>query len=202
MVVPFAYKHTKSIRLAHILDQTGGLPSLALELGVGPGGIAAPISQRGPRVIGVDLSAEALERASAYCRLHRVILLRASGFDLPFRDASFPLVYASQVLHLFDNDARLHLMGEVRRVLRAGGRFVFDLKNAASHQVRYWGSSPRRRHRNFPTTREINVLLRRAGFVGIELRPGVMPAVGAVRVPNLALFRAIAHTRFFISRKK
>jgi SAM-dependent methyltransferase len=202
MNVPFAYKETKSIRLAQILSDTGGLAPLALELGVGPGGIAAPMSRRGMHVVGIDLSPEALLRARHHCRDDRVALLRASGFALPFRDGSFPLAYASQVLHLFDNDRRLKLIGEVRRVLRPGARFVFDMKNVLTHPVRYWTSSTSQRRRNFPSTGEIRTLLDRAGFGAVEIWPGVMPGLGARDVPNAAFFRALTHTRFFIARSR
>jgi SAM-dependent methyltransferase len=202
MAVPFAYKHTKSVRLAQILEDTGGLAPLALELGVGPGGIAGPMSRRGMHVVGIDLSPDALMRAKEHCRGSRVTLLRGSGFALPFRDKSFPLVYASQVLHLFDNDMRLKLIEEVRRVLRPGARFVFDMKNVLTHPLRYWGSSASQKKRHFPSTAEIRTLLDRAGFGDIEIRPGVMPGLGARRVPNAAFFRALAHTRFFIARSR
>src|SRR5688572_12327590 len=169
LVVPFAYKQTKSVRLAQILDETGGLTSTALELGVGPGGIAGPISRRGIRIVGIDLSREALDRAKQYCQNDDVVLLCGSGFALPFKDASFPLVYASQVLHLFDDEGRLRLMLEVKRVLRPGARFVFDLKNVGSHPIRYWRSSVKRRRRNFPTSRQIQALLSRAGFTDVDI---------------------------------
>jgi len=199
-LVPFSYKQTKSVRLAQILEETGGLSSVALELGVGPGGIAAPLSRRGVRVVGIDLSAEALERAKQYCRNDDVALLRGSGFRLPFPDSSISLVYASQVLHLFDNKIRLRLMQEVRRVLRSGARFVFDMKNVWSHPLRYWMSPAKLKRRNFPSTAEVRTLLDCAGFGDVELRPGVMPGLGARQVPNVNLLRAMSHTRFFIAR--
>ena len=200
MAVPFAYKETKSVRLAQILGETGGLAPTALELGVGPGGIAGPMSRRGIQIVGIDLSPEALNRAKEHCRGDRVVLLRGSGFALPFQSESFPLVYASQVLHLFDNDGRLRLMREARRVLRPGGRFVFDMKNFLSHPVRYWTSSAKRKQNNFPGTKEIETLLKEAGFASVDVRPGVMPGLGAVQVPNASLFRVMAHTRFFVAR--
>ena len=201
MAVPFDYKETKSVRLAQILRDTGGLAPMALELGVGPGGIAGPMSRRGMQVVGIDLSPEALQRAKEHCRGDQVALLRGSGFALPFADQSFSLVYTSQVLHLFDNDGRLRLMREARRVLRPGARFVFDMKNFLSHPVRYWTSSAERKQRNFPGTGELEALLKEAGFASVDIRPGVLPGLGAVQVPNAALFRALAHTRFFIARK-
>jgi SAM-dependent methyltransferase len=200
MAVPFAYKETKSVRLAQILNQTGGLTPTALELGVGPGGIAGPMSRRGMRVVGIDLSPDALLRAKEHCRGEAVALLRGSGFALPFSDRSFPLVYASQVLHLFDNEGRLRLMREVKRVLQPGARFVFDMKNVLSHPLRYWTSTSSRKRRNFPATRELEELLRSAGFSSVEVHPGVLPGLGAVQVRNAGIFRAVAHTRFFIAR--
>ena len=200
MVVPFAYKETKSVRLAQILTRTGGLASPALELGVGPGGIASPMSRRGIRVVGMDLSPDALYRAQDRCRDDEVVLLRANGFALPFQKHSFPVVYASQVLHLFDNDRRLSLMQEVRRVLQPGGRFVFDMKNVLTHAVRYWMSSSNRKRRNFPATKEILALLAQAGFAHVEVHPGVLPGVGALELPNARVFTTLAHTRFFVAR--
>ena len=118
MTVPFEYKRSKSERLAAILLQTGGFPKRALELGVGPGGIAGPLSHHGIRLVGMDLSIEALLRAKDHCKNDDVSLLRGSGFSLPFASGSFPVVYASQVLHLFDHDGRLALMREARNRLR------------------------------------------------------------------------------------
>lgn len=201
MAVPFDYKEVKSTRLAQILRETGGLAPRALELGVGPGGIAGPLSRNGMQIVGIDLSPEALERAREYCRRDRVSLLRGSGFSLPFQDESFPIVYASQVLHLFDDAGRLRLMQEVRRVLRPGGRFIFDLKNVLSHPLRYWGSKPARRRRNFPNTTQVRSMLYQADFADVDIRAGVMPGLGAIELPNMRILQAIAHTRFFIARR-
>lgn len=202
MAVPFAYKHTKSQRLAQILERTGGLTKTALELGVGPGGIARPLSRLGVGVVGMDLSWDALVRAKDHCKSDDVALLRGSGFALPFQDRSFPLVYASQVLHLFDNDGRLLLMKEAHRVLQPGGRFVFDMKNVTTHPWRYLSSSPERKRDNFPSRGRIRSLLGDAGFQDVWTLPGVFPLVGAANLPNLALLRATAHTTFFVAKKR
>ena len=44
-------------------------------------------------------------------------------------------------------------------------------------------------------------VIAQAAFDDVEMRAGVMPGLGAVKVPNLPLFRSLAHTRFFIARK-
>ena len=201
MTVPFEYKRSKSERLAAILLQTGGFPKRALELGVGPGGIAGPLSHHGIRLVGMDLSIEALLRAKDHCKNDDVSLLRGSGFSLPFASGSFPVVYASQVLHLFDHDGRLALMREALRVLEPGGRFVFDMKNVVTHAFRYLGATPDRRRRNFPPRAELRSLLGEAGFVNAETRPGLLPGIGLVDVPNIPLFKAFAHTVFFVARR-
>jgi SAM-dependent methyltransferase len=197
----YQYKHAKGERVVNILRETGGLNGLVLELGVGPGGIARTVSRQGAHVVGIDLSPEALSRAKEHCRADAVTLMRASGFSLPFRNGSLPLVYASQVVHLFDAPGRLALMREVHRLLRSGGRFVFDMKNASSHLLRVARYSRERRRRNFPAQREILSLLREAGFSDVARRPGLLPVFWGARVPNNAILRALAHTTFFIATR-
>jgi len=196
----YQYKHAKGERIAEILRDSGGVGKLAVELGVGPGGIARTISRHGTRVIGIDLSPDALKRATEHCAGDNVTLMRASGFSLPFRDGSLPVVYASQVIHLFDASGRLAIMREVRRVLQPGGRFVFDMKNASSHLLRVARYSRERRRRNFPPQQEILRLLGEAGFATVTRRPGMLPLVRLPHVPNNAIVRAVAHTTFFIAR--
>lgn len=197
----FDYKHVKGARIAQIINETGGFAPVALELGVGPGGIAAALSRLGMRIIGVDLSPDALVIAKDHCSTEKVRLMRASGFSLPFRDQSLELIYASQVLHLFDSPGRLSIMREACRVLRPGGRFLFDMKNISSHPLRFCRSSSERRKRNFPPRAEVTALLRQAGFSTIALRPGVLPLFRWAHVPNIAVCRGLAHTTFFVATR-
>jgi ubiquinone/menaquinone biosynthesis C-methylase UbiE len=201
LAINFDYKRKKASRIAEILSEAGQSSRVALELGVGPGGIAAELSRRGMRIIGMDISPDALERAKAHCKDADVRLLRGSGFSLPFLDRSLDLVYASQVLHLFDSPGRLSIMEEVHRVLRPGGQFLFDLKNASSHPIRYLRSSAKRRRRNFPSQAEMIDLARRSGFTTVDTRPGVLPVVGWRKVPNVMGFRQVAHTTFFLATR-
>ncbi len=197
----YDYKHVKGARISEILDKSGGHGPLALELGVGPGGIAAALSRKGMKVVGIDLSADALARAKEHCQSDNVDLLRGSGFALPFRDRSLPLVYASQVLHLFDSTGREAIMSEVFRVLAPGGRFVFDMKNSMSHLFRVMRYSAHRRKKNFPPQAEILDLLAKTGFSAVTREAGVYPVVPAAMVPNLGLLRGLAHTTFFVAKR-
>ncbi|HJW12835.1 MAG TPA: class I SAM-dependent methyltransferase [Albitalea sp.] len=200
MVVPFAYKGKKGERIAEIIRTTGGMPSLVVEIGVGPGGVARSVSQSGARVVGMDLSAEALGRAREHCRDADVRLLRGSGFALPFADRSVPVVYASQVLHLFDAQGRLALMREVRRVLQPGGRFIFDMKNVATHAWRFASSPAEKKARNFPGDREIRRLLEEVGFGSTMVRAGLFPVFGMSLGTDAGALCALAHTRFYVAR--
>ena len=195
----YEYKHVKGGRIAQIMRDTGGLSPFAVELGVGPGGVAASISRRGIRIVGIDLSSDALMKAKAHCERDNVTLMRASGFSLPFRDQSIPVLYASQVLHLFDAAGREAIMSEVYRVLQPGGRFIFDMKNSSSHFLRVARYSAARRQRNFPKQGEITGLLKKSGFERVERLPGVLPLLHWEKVPNLGLFRSLAHTTFFVA---
>ncbi len=97
---------------------------LVLELGCGPGNDAAQLAAAGLDVVATDLSTSALGRASG--RLGTRAVLRVDhARPLPFRDASFDAVVASLTLHYFEWDVTRAAVGEIRRVLRPEGAFVF-----------------------------------------------------------------------------
>lgn len=198
--IGFDYKERKGERIVEIMQGTCGLPPRALEIGIGPGGVAKAVARGGPHVVGMDLSPEGLTLARKHCADMHVSLLRASGFDLPFATGSFPVVYASQVLHIFDDEARLKMMREVRRVLAPGGSFIFDMKNLSSHPWRYVRTEPVRRRRNFPSPATILELLRQADFRDVQVRAGLFPLFGSSIGPVAGGLCALSHTRFYVAK--
>jgi SAM-dependent methyltransferase len=92
-----------------------------LEIGSGPGHIAAALQETGARVTGIDFSASMVEVAR---RSHpKVRFEEANAEQLPFEDDSFDAVVSNFVVHHL---ARPEVVfAEVRRVLRPGGRFAF-----------------------------------------------------------------------------
>ena len=77
----------------------------------------------GYRVHGIDIAAERLENARAYCEAHRVTadLRQADMRAIPFDDASMPFIYSYNVIfHAQKADMR-HMVGEMARVLLPGG---------------------------------------------------------------------------------
>ena len=92
-----------------------------LDVGCGTGLNTRALRERGHKVVGVDISEKAIEK------------FRRAGFDgeccdvvegLPFEEASFDLVYVSEVIeHISDTDA---FLAEVYRVLRPSGKLLLS----------------------------------------------------------------------------
>jgi len=99
-----------------------------LDVGTGPGRFGAFFAERGCRVTGVDLNPDMLEIARENARRchveDRFDVVRGSAEDLSrFGDGEFDAVLCMELFdHLPDLGRALH---EVRRVLGAGGRFLF-----------------------------------------------------------------------------
>ncbi len=98
-----------------------------LDVGCGVGRPAIRLSRRtGSSVTGITVSADQVARATRLADQNgvadRVRFHRADAMMLPFDDASFDAAWAFEsLLHMPD---RMHVLREIWRVLRPGGRFV------------------------------------------------------------------------------
>jgi SAM-dependent methyltransferase len=94
-----------------------------LEYGCGAAQWASALLDDGAHVTGLDLSEAQL--AHARRRSAGLPLVQAAGQHMPFTDASFDLVFCDHgVMSWADPDATVP---EVARVLRAGGRLIFNV---------------------------------------------------------------------------
>ena len=92
-----------------------------LDLGCGDGQLTQRISSAGVWVTGVDASPDMVAAA----RSRGIAAQEASAELLPFGNQSFDAVFSNAALHwVRGQDA---MLGEVRRVLKPGGRFVAEM---------------------------------------------------------------------------
>jgi SAM-dependent methyltransferase len=106
-----------------------------LEVGCGAGQCARWLTAQGARTVGIDLSIGMLRRGRLLAGRPgspRPALLQADARVLPFADRSFDLACSAFGAVPFVADPG-RLMGEVARVLRPGGRWVF----AVTHPIRW-----------------------------------------------------------------
>ena len=109
-----------------------------LEVGVGTGRIARPLTELGLDVVGVDVSRGMLERAA---KKGLPYLVRGSALHLPFRDRSFDVALFVHVLHILDDPGSG--IREAGRVSRAGVLAVLDRPPEPGSPDRPPESSPR-----------------------------------------------------------
>jgi SAM-dependent methyltransferase len=116
-----------------------------LEIGVGTGRLAMPLSRAGVHLVGLDLSAPMLDRL-----VHNAggpapfPLIRGDATALPFPDAALGAALVAHVLHLIPDWERA--LAELVRVVRPGGsvvavigRFSPDLRAIMERLVREAG---------------------------------------------------------------
>jgi ubiquinone/menaquinone biosynthesis C-methylase UbiE len=113
-----------ALTIGPLLDAVGARTgSDLLDIGTGPGFVAAAAATRGANVTGIDVADAMVEIAQA--RVPTGSFRRASAEELPIPDDSFDAVVGNFVLlHLGHPD---RAVTETRRVLRGGGRCAFTV---------------------------------------------------------------------------
>ena len=167
-----ALLHARQVR--YLRDAiTDFQPTSVLELAPGPARLTTAVAHHlPPYTVLLDTSAEML--AVAQKRLRRVsarqwLKVRGDAFQLPFAQ-QFDLVYTFRLVRHFEDADRRALYHEIARVLRPGGRLVFDAINAA-----VYGRMPTngdRQHYDAPLDeRALRAELAECGFDEIVLKP-------------------------------
>jgi SAM-dependent methyltransferase len=116
--------------VAFYLEEARRSGGPVVELGVGTGRIAVPIAADGIRVIGVDSSRAMLDVCARRAALAGVeVDLRIGDLREPPVDEQVPLVICPfrSLLHMHTDEDRLRVLTAAHRLLRPGGRFVFDV---------------------------------------------------------------------------
>jgi len=126
------YHFEKLHHLLRLVDFDGYRGRSVLEVGCGAGVDLARFAKGGADVTGVDLASAAIELARANFAQQglRGRFEVADAEHLPFPDNTFDLVYAHGVVQY--TAAPRQLVQECRRVLKPGGRAVFQVYNRVS----------------------------------------------------------------------
>ena len=143
----------------------------ALDVGCGTGEFTAALAQAGAVAVGVEVADAAIERARAR---HPGLDFRLVPIDgpLPFKDNSFDLVWASEVIEHVADSARW--LSEVRRVLAPAGRLLMTTPSHGRLRVAVFGmerfSEPLGDHLHLYTKESLRELLDEFGFSEIRVR--------------------------------
>lgn len=147
-----------------------------LEVGVGTGFSLREISRKvGPtgQAYGIDITPEMLRITEKRLRqagtIDRVTLYQGDARAMPFPDSLFDTVYIAATLELFDTPDIPRVLGEIKRVLKPGGRLGVNSMSREGQENRWFLKSYEWLHRKFPryaSCRPIYVekSIREAGF--------------------------------------
>ena len=166
---PWEWERRRALLLGEVR-----LGERVLDLGCGAGRFVAALRDAGAEPVGVELAAAALDRARANVPGADLRLVEPDG-SLPLEHASVDLVWCSEVLeHVADT---AHLLLEVRRVLRSGGRLLVTVpfhgrvKSALVALARFDAHfDPLGQHLRFYTSASLAATLDHAGFDDVRVR--------------------------------
>ncbi len=172
--------HTDPQVLAQVVELAAPRPNwAALDIATGSGHTAFALAPHVASVAGTDLTPEMLaeaRRLAAARSIANAAFSQADVHHLPFRDGAFDLVTCRRAAHHFSDIARA--LGEMKRVLREGGRLVIDDRSVPEDDFvdacmneldRYHDESHVRQYRASAWKQ----MLEQQGFVLDEIRPYV-----------------------------
>jgi SAM-dependent methyltransferase len=168
---PWAFERRRALLLGAVRPG-----ERVLDLGAGAGRFVAALAAAGADPVGVELASAALDRARRNTQPGTDLRLVEPDGSLPLEHRSFDLVWCSEVLeHVADVG---HLLLEVRRVLRPGGRFLATVPFHGRVQAALIALfrfdahfDPLGQHLRFFTRSSLAATLDHAGFERIDVRP-------------------------------
>ncbi len=104
-------------------------------MGCGIGADTLYLTERGFNVLSCGFSTEALNNIRDSIPKSKVMYLDMID-KFPFKDESFSLIIADLSLHYFDNETTIHIMKEIRRILKENvmkllpSKYLLKLNNA------------------------------------------------------------------------
>lgn len=149
-----------------------------VELGAGPGHVAAYLAQRGVDVSALDLSTEMVEQAKRlFPALQSVV---GDMLDLPYADGSLAGVLAFYSIIHFDDAQLARALAEMARVLKPRGlvAVAFHIGDETIHREQWW-DMPVVLDARFLPTAHVTGLMAKAGLAveSVEERDPYPPDV-------------------------
>jgi SAM-dependent methyltransferase len=172
--LPDAVAHRLTDALAAEIKAAGA--DRVLEIGIGTGRISRPLSERGVRVCGVDISPRMLARLRGQLGPRHLPpdLALGDATRLPLVSASFGAVIVFNVLHLVSSLDQA--VGELRRVLAPGAVVFRGVEEAIGESL--WDASMAKWN-ELMAARDFS---HRGGLRGKEIRGVLRAAGGSCRV--------------------
>ena len=103
-------------------------PLSVIDVGSGTGRMTEALAPLTKRVVGLDFSSQSLE-VLLRRNINNCSALCASGASLPVKNESFDIAVSCQVLPLMQLEELLMTLGEIRRILKRHGVFIFSAYN-------------------------------------------------------------------------
>jgi len=169
------------VRVGYFCDVLGDMADKrVVELGCGGGLMAEEYARRGAHVVGIDRSVPTLRAAQRHAASGGFVIQYVGSLaeGLPFADGAFDAVVTADTLEHVDDLEQV--VSEAARVLKPGGRFVYDTVNRTwkSRLLLEW--LPQRvfrivppdthDYRQFVRPAELHALLARHGLTNCETR--------------------------------
>lgn len=133
------YQHMVARTVAFLQPVSG---DRILDAGAGTGNVSLALAVTGTRLVGVDFSAQALERCRAKVPAAEFRFADLTR-PLPFDAGSFDKIACCLVLHFLDPDRQAFAVGELFRVLDAGGRLAVTVFAPGLNPLRVYIASLR-----------------------------------------------------------
>ncbi|AFL96098.1 hypothetical protein CL1_1903 [Thermococcus cleftensis] len=177
----------------------------ALDLGCGTGNYTLELKKRGFDVIGLDASEGMLRIA----RSKGLNCIMGDAYSLPFPDESFDLVLSVTMFEFIHEPERV--LAEIHRVLRPGGEVIIGTMNGRSlwfllKRLKSIFTETAYRYARFYTPGELEGLLRKAGFIGVESAgiiffPSFWPFIGLAEKVDKKCYKKCKSLGAFVAVK-
>lgn len=110
--------------------------STVLDLGCGTGNDVLRLARAGFQATGFDYSKEAIGQAQAKAALNAGFMVADMARPLPFPNDCFDAVMSNVAAHMFSDVVTRSIFGEVRRIVRPNGLFLFHLNALEDRPLR------------------------------------------------------------------